>query len=446
MSENFKKNSVLIVGRTNVGKSTFFNRLAPNIKSIALEYEGVTRDFLKDTVTWDGVTFDLIDSGGISLKKTQDILLKAVQEQVVDLAQKAAVILFMVDGIAGVIPEDLEIARFLHKLNKPVILIINKTDSKLARENIYEFDKLGFKDQQTISAEHGTDINTVLNKIVEYFPKNNQVAEEEKPVFKAVLLGKPNVGKSSLMNELLNYERSIVSEIAGTTRESVSDIVKFYQDAIELVDTPGIRRKSSVEGEIEPLMVKSSFAALKTSNVVMLLIDGSEANLVDQELKLAFYTFTEQYKALILIINKQDLMNEDSREELDRCFDIYKHLMKKIPVLTISCKSGKNVGKVLPLLNKIWEKYITQIPDEELTSVLVRAAIDRPLYHLKQKLELYSAKQVKAGPLTIEIRVNEPDWFGPSQLSYFENVLRSQYDLVGVPIKFFVRKTKIRNN
>lgn len=440
MSKKKQNKTVVIVGRTNVGKSTFFNRLATNVKSIAFEYEGVTRDFIKDQVTWQDITFDLIDSGGINLRKTQDKLFRAVQEQVIGLIEEADLVLFMADGTVGVLLEDREIGQFLHKLNKPVILLINKIDSKQAQDNLYEFSQIGFSVIQPISSEHGTDINTVLDLIVGSLPKDSRQFEQGKANYKAVLLGKPNVGKSSLMNKLVDYERSIVSEIPGTTREALSDKVKFYQDSIELVDTPGIRRKKSVGGEIEPLMVKSSFNALKTSNIVLLLIDGSQTSLVDQDLKLAFYSFTDQYKALIIIINKQDLMTEESKEELDVSFDYYKHLMKKVPVFSISCKTGKNIGKILPLINKVWTKYTIEIRDTELTALLIKNLQERPLYHLKQPLILYSAKMVKTAPPTIELIVNEPSWFGKSHLSYFENILRAHYDLIGVPVKFFVRK------
>lgn len=242
------------------------------------------------------------------------------------------------------------------------------------------------------------------------------------------------------MNALLQEERLIVSAIPGTTREAISESIMFYKEAIELTDTPGVRRKRSVTGDIEPLMVKSSFHALKEADIIVLLIDGSAHALVDQELKLAFYAFTEHYKALILLINKQDLMTELSKEDLARSFDCYKHLIKLIAVEYISCKTGKNVGRVLPLIQKIWERYSQKLDDESLSMLFFTALQKKPLYHKTQLLRIYTVKQLRTAPITILLRVNEPDWFGPAQLRFFENIMRSEYDMQGTPVKFVLKK------
>lgn len=438
-----KISNVVIIGRMNVGKSTLFNRLAPNVRSIALDYEGVTRDAIKDVVTWKDATFNLIDSGGIHLRKTQDPLFEKVREKVLALIKSADLLVFMVDGVVGVLPEDREISQFLHKSGKPTILVINKADSKLAQENRYEFDQLGYTVIVPISAEHGTGIHDFLDAIVDNLPTSPLGTSEGKPAFKVVFLGKPNVGKSSLMNALLQEERSIVSDIPGTTREAVAEQIMFYKEAIELIDTPGIRRKRSVTGELEPLMVKSSFHALKDADIIVLLIDGSESALADQELKLAFYAFTEQYKALILVINKQDLVTENSKAALEFDFEQYKHLIKHIPVLTISCKTGKNVGRVLPTIQKVWQRYSQTFDSAALQALFIGSLHKKPLFHVMQPLRIYEVAQLKTAPITILLKVNEPAWFGPSQLSFFENILRSEYDIQGVPIKFIVRKKPI---
>lgn len=435
-----KISTAVIVGRMNVGKSTLFNRLSTNVKSITLDYAGVTRDFIKDRVEWRGNAFDLVDSGGINLRKTQDELFEKVRQQVLTLIESSDVIIFVVDGTTGLLPEDKEISKFLHKLNKPIILVINKADSKQTQENIHEFDKLGHTVLLQLSAQHGTGINDLLDAIIENLPKKHIEAKDLQPTFKVVLLGKPNVGKSSLMNALLDNERSIVSEIPGTTREAVSENIMFYKEAIELTDTPGVRRKRSVSGEIEPLMVKSSFQALKNADIIVLLIDGSSHALVDQELKLAFYAFTEHYKALILLINKQDLITETTKKDLDYSFEYYPQLIERIPVLQISCKTGKNLGRVLPLIQKVWERYSQQFEESALTNLLISSLQKKPLFHSGERLRLYEVKQINTAPITIELKVNKPEWFGQSQLAFFENIIRSEYDMSGIPVKFIVRK------
>ena len=436
------KGLVVIVGRMNVGKSTLFNRISSTVKSITLDYEGVTRDFIKEEVAWKDSLFDLIDSGGIHLRKSQDELFEKVRHKVLELVEQADVIIFMVDGTVGILPEDREIAAYLHKLKKPVIVAINKTDSKLTQEHIHEFDRLGFALMVPLSAEHGKGIEDVMEAVVSSLPQHISRKAEEEPLYRVMLLGRPNVGKSSLMNALVKDERSLVSDVPGTTREAVSEQIMFYSQAIEITDTPGIRRKRAVSGELEPLMVKSAFNALKKSDIIVLLIDGASHALVDQELKLAFYAFTDHYKALILLINKQDLMTEISEHDLGRSFEAYRHLIKKIPVLTISCKTEKNVGRVIPLIQKVWERFSQKLDDAELTRLFISSLTKKPLYAKTKLLRVYEVRQLRTAPITIELKVNEPLWFGESQLGFFENLLRSEYDLVGAPVKFVVNKAR----
>jgi len=438
-----RKAKVVIVGRVNVGKSTLFNRLSRRVKSITLDFEGVTRDYLHEEVAWLNARFDLIDSGGIHLRKTQDALFESVRKQVLDLVSKADVLVFMVDGTVGLLPEDREIARHLHLLNIPTIVLINKIDSSRAQENEHEFIGLGFDTSLAISAEHGKGISELLDTIVRMLPKEISHAAEPKPAYSVMLLGKPNVGKSSLMNEILQKERSLVSEVPGTTREALAEQVSFYKEVIGITDTPGIRRKSAISGEeLETLMVKSAFRAMRKSQIVLLLIDGASDTLVDQELKLAFYVFQEQYKSLIILINKDDLVTESSKKGLEDCFELYDHLIKKVPVLSISCKTGKNIGKVVPLIDKVWERSSLKMSDVDLRRICLDGLRRKPLYHKKLPLLVYKVRQLSIAPLTIELVVNESEWFGPSQLTFFENLIRSEYDIIGVPIKFIVKKRR----
>lgn len=430
--------SVVLVGRTNVGKSTLFNRLSDNVKAIALDVEGVTRDFLSDTISWQGRSFDLVDTGGISLRKTMDPILSQARAVALSMIDEADIVIFVVDGKTGLVTEDREVAQLLYKHKKRIILAINKVDARQAEENMYDFDSLGFEDKHFISAAHGKNIADLLENIVRHLPAPKMV-EVTEPAYKVMLLGKPNVGKSSLMNLLLQKERSIVSAQPGTTREALAERVTFYQEDIQLADTPGVRRMRSVTEQLETMMVQSTMHTLKDADIVLLLIDGSEENLADQELKLAFYAFKEQYKALMVLYNKADLVEEAQKARLDHSIEEYEFFLDKLVCLSISCKTGKNIGKVLPVVKELWERHSQQFDQNTLTQLFKEASIQRPLYHNKKLLVFYSAHQLSTAPITILMKVNEPLWFGQSQLAYFEKVLRKKFDLRGVPIKFIVR-------
>lgn len=433
-------NNVVMVGRINVGKSTLFNRLSTTVKSLTLDYEGVTRDFIKDHVIWSDRQFTLIDSGGITLRKINDPLLSMVRHQVLQLIQDASVIIFVLDGVVGITGEDRDIAKLLHKQGKPVIVAVNKIDVKEVQENLYVFEELGFKKVIGISAEHALNLNELLDAIVSLLPESEKKLTDSQKGCSVIFLGKPNVGKSSLLNSVLGQERALVSEIPGTTREALAEHITFYRETLEVVDTPGIRRKRKIDEPIESMMVKSSFHALKKGNVVALLLDGSQRTIVDQELKLAFYAFEEQQKGLVLIVNKSDLMDLAAKEALAESFEPYKHLIKKIPIIYISCKTGKNVGRVIPLIQQVCKKLEQRFDKEALEFLLISGLMKKPLYHSGQKLMLFSVTQKETKGIMLVLEVNQPDWFGPSQLSFFEGLLRKEFDLIGVPVIFKVVK------
>ncbi len=436
--------TVVIVGRTNVGKSTLFNRLSVDIKSLTLDYHGVTRDFLRDTISWQGRTFDLVDTGGVSLHKTEDELTEKSRQVALSMLEKADLVLFVCDGTVGVLPEDLAIAKLLHKMGKKAILVVNKSDTLIAQERQYEFMRLRHQPVILISAQHGVGIADLLEAIVAALPEKNVEHEEQKVRCRVVLLGKPNVGKSSLMNVLLKQERSIVADQPGTTREPISERITFHKEDMLITDTPGIRKKHTVTEKLETMMVGRALRSVEESDLVLLLIDAHEGRISDQELKLAFYAFERQYKALIVLRNKQDLVDEDLKESLDYSLSEYEFFVKKIETLSISCITGKNVGKILPLVDQVWHRYTQQLPDErELTLFFQQALIERPLFHQSEKLEIFKARQVATGPVTIALRVNKVQWFGDSQLAFFEGLLRAKFDLKSVPVKFVVRRGAI---
>ena len=434
-----KMAKVVIVGRTNVGKSTLFNRLSTEVKSITLDYEGVTRDFLTDTVCWQGRCFELIDTGGISLRKSEDPLTGQARDVALSLLEKAELILFVCDGKVGVLQEDREITKLLHKLNKPVILAVNKIDTKIAQEHLFEFERLGLQPLIPISAQHGTGIGDLLDEMIKILPEKI-VAEEKEVRYNIALLGKPNVGKSSLLNLLLQEERAIVSSVPGTTREALAGEISFYKEDIRITDTPGLRRKRGITEEIETLMVKSALRAVDEAEIILLLVDAAQGRIFDQELKLAFYTFQEKNKALILLFNKQDLVvDELMKEDLTHSLEEYAFFLKNIEQLTISCKTQKNIGKILPLIKKVWERHNQRFADDALTLLFKEALEKKPLYHKSEPLYVFRVQQVTSAPITILMIVNKSQWFGPSQRGFFEGILRKEYDLKSVPIRFIIR-------
>jgi GTP-binding protein len=431
---------VVILGRLNVGKSTLFNRLSTTVKTITLDYEGVTRDFVKDIVEWNNVKFELIDSGGLNLKKTQDIILGKVRDIGLQLVQEADVIVFVCDGTTGILQEDQEIARVLHKSGKKVILVINKTDNKLTQEHEHEFKKLGFEHNVPLSATHSIGIGDLLDVIVHEIKNDETPAQEEDDaMYKVALLGKPNAGKSSLLNILVQKERAIVTDIPGTTREPLSEKIKFYKKTIQITDTAGIRRQRAVTQRIEELMVKSAFDAVKDADIILLLMDASQGTIYDQELKLAFYVF-DQGKAFILLFNKYDLLTPELKKDFEYSLEPYEFMLKKVETLYISCLTDKNLGKLLPMIDEVWQKHSRTFNNLELTQLFRESLAKKPLFHKGLPLIVFNAEQVKAAPINILLKVNEPKWFTDSQRGFFENVLRAKYDLKGAPVQFVVRK------
>jgi GTPase len=434
--------NVVLVGRMNVGKSTLFNRIAKKTQSLIFDVEGVTRDFVRDAILWKKVPFVLIDTGGIALKKVHDPILEKVQQQVLALIQKADVILFMVDGSLGVTQQEFELASYLHGIGHPVIVVANKSDIKSFSEHELELKRLGFDCIAPISAVHNRGIDELLDEVVALLPKKRVANDStKKRSCRVTFLGRPNVGKSSLMNVLLKEERAIVTDIAGTTREAITEPITFYSETIELTDTAGVRRQKKVDEPLESLMVKSTMQAVRTSDIILLIVDAQEGRLVDQELKLAFYAF-EHGKAVVLLMNKYDLMSDYARAQWKLHQDEYRFFYKKLELMPISCKEGKNIGKILPLINQVWQRYLIEFSDQELLTLLKNALIRRPLYKQEHVLQIKHAKQTHIGPPIITLKMPHAHLFGEREYAFFENVVRGAYDLTSVPVKFVVEKKK----
>lgn len=435
-----KLNRVLIVGRVNIGKSTLFNRLSSTVKSIVYDEEGVTRDYIKDVVAWKGQEFELVDTAGIRFKKVADPLLEAARVKAVSLIDTAQLILFVVDGAAGLLPEDVDIAQALRKSGKKIVLVINKMDVKVARDHVPEFAQFGFSSTVEVSAQHGKNIADLLDMIVETLAQATNNAVEQKLAFSVTLLGKPNVGKSTLLNALIQEERALVSAIPGTTREALHERIQFNKENIELIDTPGVRRPRSIEEELEGLMVKSSLNAVRNTDIVLLLVDMAAGKMSDQELKLAYYAFEHQKKALIILFNKEDMADEQIRKELAHDKKQYHQLFDRVVTMEISATTGKNVGKIMPAIHELWQRHTQEFSREELTVLFKRALIKTPLYRAKVPLSLERAQQIKSAPIIILLFTKQTKLFNENHLGFFDNVLRAAYDLRGVPLKLMVRQ------
>ena len=427
MNKKINYPKVLLVGRTNVGKSTIFNRMTSKKSSIVLDREGVTRDYVEELVSWNDKAFKLIDTGGLCFKRKTSEIEGKIQEKVLNLLKSAEVLLFVCDVKSGLTQEDLHVAKTLHKSGQPVFLLLNKVDNKNAfDEHQYDFQSLGFKNVINVSAIHAIGFGTLLEKITEIISAPEITDEEKDTRNKIVILGKPNVGKSSLMNLLTHQERAIVSDIAGTTREAISEHVYFCNELMQITDTAGVRRKCRISDELETLMAKSSLEAIRDAGVVLLMIDASAGRIADQELKLLFYSL-ENKKPTLVIYNKVDLLedNEYARERLNHSIEEYDFILRKTNQIAISCLSKKNVCKILGQVQKILTRCKQQFDTIELNEMFQKELIRKQMFHKRQTLKIMHIKQLKDAAIpTFSLRVNYPEWFGPTQLGFIENTLR----------------------
>ncbi len=432
---------VLLVGRTNVGKSTIFNRIANNNKSIVFDRDGVTRDYVHEVVNWDDATFDLIDTGGIPLRPGQDLILQSVKKNVVDLLQQATLIVFVADMKQGVCPDDLGIVQLIHRSKRPAIAVINKADNPdIVNYEMADFYQLGFSELIALSAIHGRGMGKLLEIISTEVKKNKETALQipETPRYKIAIVGKPNVGKSSLLNILLQEERAIVSEVAGTTREPLSESMRLHHELIQLTDTAGIRRKKGVTDSLESIMVKTSFKAIKDADLILLMVDGSEGALADQELKLLFFAHDNK-KALILVINKTDKIDDYAQDRMNMSQEFYDFMLKKIPIINISCYEKKNIGVLKETINQVWVRLKQKFQSTKVNDVVQNYLLHRPMYQKGLILKIFKVRFVEARVPSFVMHVNRPTEFTPAHMQCIENVLRDNFDLVGCPVNLIIR-------
>ncbi len=433
---------VLLLGRTNVGKSSLFNRIAPKVKSLAFDQEGVTRDMVTDFIEWNNQKFELVDTGGIDLSRSADEMTTAVTQRVQQALEQASAFLLVVDCKTGVTEADIKIARLLHGYNKPTIVLVNKVDSKHQDDMVHDFYQLGFEDIFGVSALHGRTVADTLDRIVQVLktvPLQEKVISET-PEFRVALLGRPNAGKSSLMNQLLRQDFSIVSPMAGTTREALRKRMAFNKTVLELIDTAGVRKKSNVDSELEEMMVTNSLQAAKRAHVILLVMDVGEPEVTAQELKLLSYAL-ENGSAVIVLFNKVDLLDDHAKEQFDMSLEQYKHLLNKVEWLNISCLTGKNIGKILPLVQEVWERFQLRLTDRYLSDLFIDAISKKPLFKNQSQIYVHKAKQTGYAPMRIELIVRNAVIFEDNHKAFFENVLRKAQNLKSVPVLWTI-KTK----
>lgn len=430
---------VAVVGRPNVGKSTFFNKIVGRRVSIVEDTPGVTRDRIYAEAEWNGVHFALIDTGGIE-PDSEDVILSQMREQAQIAMDMADVILFIVDGKAGMTHADREVAGMLRRTGKKVVLLVNKIDniSNLPID-FYDFYELGMGEPIPISAANMLNFGDVLDEIVASFPDDADTEEEDD--IKVAVIGKPNVGKSSLINALLNENRVIVSNIAGTTRDSIDTPFEWGGDKYTLIDTAGIRRKSKVNEDIEIYSVVRAVAAIERCDVALLVIDAQEG-ITEQDKKIAGVAH-EAGKGIIVVVNKWDLITKETNTMRDYKREIESELqfMSYAPSIFISVHEKQRVFEVIKLVKYVAEKRALRVPTGQLNSLITDATMmKQPPSDKGRRLKIYYATQVGVKPPLFSFQINKRELMHFSYARYLENRIREGFGFEGTSIKFVFRE------
>ena len=431
---------VAVVGRPNVGKSTLFNKLIGKRLSIVEDTPGVTRDRIYAKGEWRNRQFMLVDTGGIETV-TEDVILKQMRQQAELAIERADVIILVTDVRCGVTADDSAVASMLQKSGKPVILAVNKCDTiGEPPMELYEFYNLGIGDPYPISAAHGHGTGDMLDALYEYLPEEDAENDDEDNI-KVAIIGKPNVGKSSLVNRIAGEERVIVSNVAGTTRDATDTVVENEEGTFTLIDTAGIRKKAKVTERIEHYSVLRAYMAVDRADVCLILIDAAEG-FTEQDSKVAGYAH-EQGKASIIVVNKWDLIEKDNktmREYEDKLKNDF-GFMSYAPFLFISAKTGQRVQKLFSLIREVYLQNNIRISTGMLNDVLAYATTRvQPPSDKGKRLKIYYITQASSKPPTFVIFVNRADLFHFSYQRYLENQIRSTFGLSGTPVRFVVRE------
>lgn len=427
---------VAIVGRPNVGKSTFFNRIVGQRISIVEDTPGVTRDRLYADAEWCGHSFTLIDTGGLEIK-SEDVMWSHIRAQAQIAVETADVIVFMLDGKTGLTHEDYEVAAYLRKSRKPILLVVNKLDNN-EQHLLYDFYELGLGEPIGISAGQAKGLGDVLDEIVKLTGKYE--TEEKEEALKIAVVGKPNAGKSSLVNKLLGYDRVIVSDIAGTTRDAIDTRIKIGDKEYILIDTAGIRRKRSVEEDLEQYSVMRSLGAVRRADVCLIVIDSSE-ELSEQDVKIAGYVH-EQGKPSVVVMNKWDVVEKDTYtiEKYNRKLKEELKFMDYFIPTYVSAKTGKRVDNLIKLAERAYENASRRVSTGLLNDVLREAILtNEPPSKNGKRLKIYYVTEVSANPPTFVIFVNDDTLMHFSYRRYIENALRRSFDFEGTPVRLIIR-------
>ena len=434
------KKVVAIVGRPNVGKYTLFNVLAGEKIAIIKDIPGVTRDRIYADCQWRGTTFQVIDTGGIE-PESDDIILKQMRRQAELAMDIADVIVFITDVKAGVTVSDEEVAQMLRKTKKPVILVCNKCDRVGAPpDEMYEFYNLGLGDPYPISAGKKLGIGELLDAVYDKFDDVSQEIEDDETIRVAVI-GKPNAGKSSLINKILGEERVIVSDIAGTTRDAIDTYFENKHGKYIFVDTAGIRRKNKVYDKLEKYSVLKAKSAIEKANVCLIMIDATEG-VTEQDEKIAGLAH-EGGKGVIIVVNKWDLVEKETKEKYKK--EVYNKLayLSYAPIIFISTVTGQRVDKLFDMINEVDKQNSQRIPTGLLNDVLAEATtITQPPSDKGRRLKVYYMTQVSTRPPTFVIFVNSKELMHFSYVRYIENHLRKQFGFKGTPIHMIIRERK----
>ena len=430
---------VAIVGRPNVGKSTLFNRIAGERIAIVEDTPGVTRDRIYAQAEWVSKHFTIIDTGGIE-PDSEELIPKKMRQQAELAMDMAQVILFVVDGKAGLTPSDRDVALMLLKTKKPVLLVVNKVDNKNLPDDFYDFYELGFGEPIPVSSSIGLGTGDLLDEVVKNFPQDMDT-ELDEDVVKVAIVGKPNAGKSSILNRLIGEERVIVSPIAGTTRDAIDTYIEMDGKKYLFIDTAGIRRKSKVYENIEKYSVIRAYASVEKADVVLTVIDATEG-ISEQDSKIAGLAH-DAGKASIVVVNKWDLIEKDNHSVKEYTKKIREELpfMQYCPILFVSALTSQRMGKIKETVDFIFDEASKRVATGVLNDVIGEAVMmNQPPSDKGKRLKIYYATQVGARPPTFAIFVNEKELFHFSYQRYIENKLRENFGYEGTPLKIYVRE------
>lgn len=428
---------VAIVGRPNVGKSTFFNKVVGKRLSIVENFPGVTRDRLYADAEWCGKYFTLVDTGGLELKSTDEMWVH-IQKQAEIAIETANVIILFTDAKTGLTSADYDVAEKLRKSGKPVVLAVNKLDN-YDQGKLFEFYNLGIGEPFGISAEHSTGIGDLLDEVVSHFNEEGDLKEDDS--LKIAIVGKPNAGKSSLSNKLLGFDRTIVSDIAGTTRDAIDSPFTYNGKKFTLIDTAGIRKKKSVEEDLEYYSVLRALGAIRRADVSVIIVD-SEIGITEQDVKICGYVH-EQNKPSVIVMNKWDLIEKDTHtvEKFNVSLAESLKFMNYLVPIYLSAKTGQRTEKLLTLVDKVYENSQKRVTTGQLNDLIFDAVrANEPPSVNGKRLKITYATQTGVNPPTFTLFVNEAALMHFSYKRYIENCIRSAYDFSGTPIYIQTRE------